>query len=207
MPDVQTKQQAHRKKEKRGNIADTPDLSHLNASPLKIILPEHHHTLKFYLVGCGGTGSWLAPHLVRLARFLRETRQMKVHVTFIDPDVIETKNVFRQSFGEAEVGGHKAELLALRYAATWGQGMEVHTSKFAKEMVQLEYRDLGVIVGCVDNAAARRTIADPKGLTTLATYCNLSVLSTRSRFITPETVAHAIDKQTNRVFKSRVADK
>lgn len=140
--------------------ANIPDLSHLNASPLKITLPDHHRALKLYLVGCGGTGSWLAPHLVRLARFLRETRQMKVYLTFIDPDGVELKNVFRQNFGEAEVGGHKAELLALRYAASWGQGIQVYTSPFAKEMVQLEYGDLGVIVGCVDNAAARRTIAE-----------------------------------------------
>ena len=153
-------QPRHKRKEKRGNIADTPDLSHLNAAPLKITLPEHHHALKLYLVGCGGTGSWLAPHLVRLARFLRETRQLKVHIAFIDPDVVEMKNVFRQNFGEAEVGGHKAELLALRYTASWGQSIQVHTTQFAKEMVQLEYGDLGVIVGCVDNAAARRSMAE-----------------------------------------------
>jgi len=159
----------HRKpnrKELRDNIADNLDLSHLNASPLKLTLPERHHqgdlghALKVYLVGCGGTGSWLAPHLVRLARFLRETRQMQVHLTFIDPDTVEMKNVFRQNFGEAEVGGHKAELLALRYAAAWGQSVQVHVAEFDKGMVQLEYGDLGVIVGCVDNAAARREIAE-----------------------------------------------
>jgi PRTRC genetic system ThiF family protein len=150
----------------RENIADIPDLSHLNASPLKVTLPEHHHegdlghALKIYLIGCGGTGSWLAPHLVRLARFLRETRSMTVRVTFIDPDTVEMKNVFRQNFGEMEVGGRKAELLALRYAAAWGTAIEVHATRFEKGMVQLEYGDLGVIVGCVDSAAARHSIAD-----------------------------------------------
>ncbi len=128
MPKIHQVSPGNKRKKKWGNIADTPDLSHLNASPLKITLPEHHHALKLYLVGCGGTGSWLAPHLVRLARFLRETRQMKVHITFIDPDVVEMKNVFRQNFGEAEVGGHKAELLALRYAASWGQSIQVLTT-------------------------------------------------------------------------------
>jgi len=162
MPKNHSPSSTNRRNKKRDNCgaAAIPDLSHLNASPLKITSPEQHHAVKFYLVGCGGNGSWLAPHLVRLARFLRETRQMKVHLTFIDPDVVETKNVFRQNFGEAEVGGHKAELLALRYSAAWGQGIQVHSTQFVKEMVQLEYGDLGVIVGCVDNAAARRTIAD-----------------------------------------------
>jgi PRTRC genetic system ThiF family protein len=320
-----------KRKELRDNIADNLDLSHLNASPLKLTLPERHHqgdlghALKVYLVGCGGTGSWLAPHLVRLARFLRETRQMQVRLTFIDPDTVEMKNVFRQNFGEAEVGAHKATLLALRYSAAWGQSIQVHVAEFDKGMVQLEYGDLGVIVGCVDKPTARQVIAetltqdsnqrnaeglprlwwldagngkdtgqvlfgaarnarqlqhafpyfpnpsfcvnlpapdlqhpdlletrsdetpsqashaalscaemaligdqspsinamvanvaatylwrlfaDPKGLTTFATYCNLNVLSTRSRFITPDAVAQAVGKKVNRLFKSQVAHK
>jgi len=314
-------QSQRRRKEPRENweVPSQVDLSHLNASPLKITLPGPHQALKIYLVGCGGTGSWLAPHLVRLARFLRETRSVNVQVTFVDPDVVETKNVFRQNFCEAEVGGHKAELLALRYAAAWGTSIEVHATRFEKGMVQLEYGDVGVILGCVDNAAARRAIADvltqdskqhgderlprlwwldcgngmdtgqvlfgaarnvrqlqhafpywpdqsfcvnlpapdvqhpdlledrraetgprqsqnagscaemllmgdqspsinamvaniaatylwrlfadPKGLTMFATYCNLNVLSTRSRFITPEAVARAMEKKTT-IFKT-----
>lgn len=149
----------HRKK-KQDIIAKNLDLSHLNAAPLKIAMPEARHALRVYLVGCGGTGSWLAPHIVRLARLLHETRSMNVQVTFVDPDVVEMKNVFRQNFGEAEVGGKKAELLALRYAAPWGMSIQVHDARFEKGMVQLEYGDLGIIVGCVDNAAARRSIAD-----------------------------------------------
>ena len=160
MTDPQKRKARSRRKQKRDNIAEIPDLSHLNASPLKISTPEQHRALKLYLVGCGGNGSWLAPHLVRLARFLGEVRQIKVQLTLIDPDVVEQKNVFRQNFGEAEIGGNKAELLALRYSASWGQSIQVHIAPFAKEMVQLEYRDLGVIVGCVDNAAARRAIAE-----------------------------------------------
>jgi PRTRC genetic system ThiF family protein len=282
-----------------------------------------HHEIKLYLVGCGGTGSWLASHLVRLGRFLNETRQLMVSLTCVDPDDVESKNVLRQNFCEAEVGGHKAELLALRYSAAWGQRITVHPTRFEKEIVQLDHGDLGVIVGCVDNAAARRTIAealnqdakrrsdesaprlwwldagngrdtgqvlfgaartaqelryafpyypqngfcvnlpapdlqhpdlledqaapevqtddrkapscaelalmgeqspainsviagiaasylwrlfaDPKGLTTFATYCNLSVLSKRSRFITPDNVAQAVRKSI-KLFKPQHAE-
>ena len=39
-----------------------------------------------------------------------------------------------------------------------------------------------------------RLFADPKGLTMFATYCNLNVLSTRSRFITPDAVAQVLGK-------------
>ncbi len=33
------------------------DLSHLDASPLKIAMPQNGRTLRIYLIGCGGTGS------------------------------------------------------------------------------------------------------------------------------------------------------
>jgi hypothetical protein len=45
-----------------------------------------------------------------------------------------------------------------------------------------------------------RRFADQKGLTMFATYCNLHVLSTRSRFISPDAVAQALGK-TVKMFK------
>lgn len=136
------------------------DLSHLSAVPFKVATPGARGSIRFYLVGTGGTGSWLAPHLVRLARFLREQKGASIHVTFIDPDVVEHKNVFRQNFGAAEVGAHKAESLALRLGPAWGIEIHVHTARFDKKMIDLPYGDLGVVIGCVDNAAARKAIAE-----------------------------------------------
>ena len=49
-----------------------------------------------------------------------------------------------------------------------------------------------------------RLFADPKGLTMFATYCNLGVLSTRSRFITPDQVAAAAgSRKVQGVFKPK----
>jgi hypothetical protein len=50
-----------------------------------------------------------------------------------------------------------------------------------------------------------RLLADPKGLTMFATYCNLNVLSTRSRFITPENIAQSLGK-TIKLFKAHKRD-
>ena len=102
---------------------------------------------------------WLAPHVVRLAHFLSEKGE-RVAVTFIDPDTVELKNTFRQNFGLADVGTKKAETLALRYGPTWETTIHVHTSRFDPKMIDLDYGDVGVVLGCVDNAAARRSIAD-----------------------------------------------
>ena len=148
-----------RKRARSSAFPSTLDLSHLNAVPLKIYMPELRNTLRLYLVGAGGTGSWLAPHVVRLARFMRE-RGRNVEVTFIDPDVVELKNVFRQNFGTAEIGALKAETLALRYGPAWGIPIHVYTTRFDQKMIELSYGDVGVIIGCVDNTAARRSIAE-----------------------------------------------
>ena len=135
------------------------DLSHLKAVPLKLVAPGRH-VLRLYLIGTGGTGSWLAPHIVRLARFLREANRMNVQVTFIDPDTVEPKNVFRQNFSTAEIGANKAETLALRLGPAWGTEIRVYKARFDKKMVELQYGDVGVLIGCVDNAAARKCIAE-----------------------------------------------
>ena len=142
-----------------GAASDGVDLSHLKAVPLKLVAPGTH-VLRLYLIGTGGTGSWLAPHIIRLARFLREDNRMNVQVTFIDPDTVEPKNVFRQNFSFAEIGANKAETLALRLGPAWGIEIRVYKSRFDKRMVELQYGDVGVLMGCVDNAAARRSIAE-----------------------------------------------
>ncbi len=145
---------------RRAHSASSLDLSHLGAVPLKVVIPGPHNALRLYLIGTGGTGSWLAPHVVRLARFLRETKGMTVFVTMIDPDVVEPKNVFRQNFSTAEIGSRKAETLALRLGAAWGIEIQVHTERFDKGMIEWQHGDIGLLIGCVDNAAARKSIAD-----------------------------------------------
>ncbi|MCL4488367.1 MAG: ThiF family adenylyltransferase [Chloroflexi bacterium] len=139
---------------------DPLDLTHLAAVPLKLVALGPRGTLRLYLIGCGGTGSWLAPHVVRLARFLRETHGMNVQATFIDPDVVEPKNIYSQNFCQAEIGAHKAETLALRLGPAWCVEIGVQVARFDSKMVEHQYGDIGLLIGCVDNAGARKTIAD-----------------------------------------------
>ncbi len=107
------------------------------------------------LAGCGGTGSWLAPALVRIAILLADNPT--VNVTFVDPDVVEEKNVYRQNFCRAEVGMPKAQALALRYSAAWGKDIAYRVGRI-KDVIGSVAN--GIVIGCVDNPAARREIAD-----------------------------------------------
>ena len=127
-----------------------------------IVLPLYEQ-LEFYLIGCGGTGSWLAPSLCRLVRTLNE-KGKATSLIFIDPDIVEQKNVLRQNFCDAEIGLNKAQTLALRYSLSWGVSIEALPALFNPEIVARDYyqreHKLKIIIGCVDNAIARQSIAD-----------------------------------------------
>src|SRR5438876_868937 len=80
------------------------DSAFAHAAPIK--LPSFTK-VEFVLVGCGGTGSWLAPAVSQLLLTLRQM-DLQASVTFVDPDIVEQKNVVRQNFCHAEIGRYKA---------------------------------------------------------------------------------------------------
>jgi len=127
------------------------DTEYLNARKLMLPSPEK---IVLHLVGCGGTGSWLAPDIARIALLLREKFHKAVTVVFQDMDVVEEKNVFRQNFCYAEIGKYKAATLAARYGHAWGIETIALTDPF-KSKPKCEYNSLYVLIGCVDNAQAR----------------------------------------------------
>jgi PRTRC genetic system ThiF family protein len=123
----------------------------------RLLLPSAD-TISLVLVGCGGTGSWLAPSLARIARLLIEKYGKTVRITFIDPDRVEPKNCFRQNFCQAEIGQNKAETLAFRYGLGWGVPITAIPEAFSPEKLRLGGRNLVVLLGAVDRGSARRLI-------------------------------------------------
>jgi PRTRC genetic system ThiF family protein len=135
------------------------DLAYVNAP--RLLLPSSD-TITLALVGCGGTGSWLAPVVARVARLLVETQRKDVRVYFIDPDHVEAKNVYRQNFCDAEIGRNKADVLALRYGAAWGLEIRALPIRFTADMIgtpTMQANWLTVLIGCVDGAPGRRELA------------------------------------------------
>lgn len=112
------------------------------------------------LVGCGGTGSFLALHLARLAFHAREQQGVRLQLQFVDPDVVETGNLGRQNFCPAELGLAKAHSLMERYNLAFGLGIEASVERFGVDHVNRHnpYRGFHLIVGAVDNAAARQEL-------------------------------------------------
>ena len=75
--------------------------------------------VKIIMLGAGGTGGHIAPHLYRLLH----TLDRPVKVVIADGDIVEENNLVRQNFISADLGKNKAQVLAERYASAFG--MEV----------------------------------------------------------------------------------
>ncbi|GAB2045992.1 hypothetical protein AGATL06_24910 [Agathobaculum sp. TL06] len=110
------------------------------------------------MLGCGGTGGHIAPHLYRLlyAVFRPST------VILCDGDIVEKNNLVRQNFVSCDLGRNKAEVLAERYSAAFGMACRympryIESEDELRRLLQPEQKDaLVILLGCVDNNRSRR---------------------------------------------------
>lgn len=109
------------------------------------------------LVGCGGTGAFLSDAIGRLL-LGRAAR-----LFLVDHDRVEDHNVARQAYERREVGRFKAEVLAERLARRYGREVGYSTLPYDPEIHARLFGEgpsaLSLLVGAVDNAAARRALA------------------------------------------------
>ena len=143
------------------NASAPPEISLDRLEAARVIVPLVPKT-RLVLIGCGGTGSWLAPSVARFARTMAEKFSKEVAVCFVDPDVVEAKNIYRQNFCLAEVGYSKAVTLAKRYSTAWSVNIFACANKYSWQMVSnlggYHFDGLTVLIGCVDSRDARRDI-------------------------------------------------
>ncbi len=118
---------------------------------------RHEREATIVLVGCGGTGGFLAEAVCRLLI----DRQAQLYL--VDMDRIEPHNVARQTFDRSEVGHFKAEVLARRLSRRFGREIGYSVLPYDRELHAQVFDHprsrLNLILGCVDNAAARRAVA------------------------------------------------
>ena len=123
--------------------------------------------VKVIIIGAGGTGGYVIPHLYRIS-FAAE-RSMRILVC--DGGVVEEKNLIRQNFVEQDVGRNKAQVLAERYSAAFGIECE-YIPRFVEseeKLFQLTVPDFFkssyqgipetqrvILLGCVDNNKSRK---------------------------------------------------
>lgn len=117
----------------------------------------HDSEATVVLVGCGGTGGFLAEAICRL--LLGRNAQLFL----VDPDRVEPHNVVRQCFDRGDVDRFKVEVLAERLSRRFGREVGYSVLPFDRELHTQVFGDvrsqLNLLVGCVDNSPARRAIA------------------------------------------------
>ena len=123
--------------------------------------------VKIVMLGAGGTGGHIAPHLYRLLYAL----DRPVRFIICDGDVVEQKNLVRQNFIPADLGENKAKVLAERYASVFGMETEyvplfVETEDWLKQLVTPKtwrenygrtiIKEQVILIGAVDNNKSRQ---------------------------------------------------
>lgn len=131
------------------------------------------YTLKTYpsarailLLGCGGTGGHLVPHLARYVGVKNESDDRRtVGLILADGDIVEEKNLKRQHFIESDIAKNKAVVMAERYSAAFGMEIKAIPKDLetADDIINTfnNYRvgdSSYLIIGCVDNNASRKII-------------------------------------------------
>ena len=101
------------------------------------------------VVGCGGTGGFVAEGLCRLLPPLAD-------LVLVDYDRVEERNLTRQCFYREDLGQFKSEALAKRLAQRYRRPVAYSTLPVGT--TEIIYP--GLIIGCVDNGLARRQIAE-----------------------------------------------
>jgi len=126
-------------------------------------------SVKVVMLGAGGTGGHIAPHLYRLLYAL----DRPVRFIICDGDIVEQKNLVRQNFIPADLGENKAQVLAERYSTVFGMETEyvpeyVESAERLKELVaprivKADYypyavldKELVILIGAVDNNRSRQ---------------------------------------------------
>ncbi|MBP5717482.1 MAG: ThiF family adenylyltransferase, partial [Abditibacteriota bacterium] len=125
--------------------------------------------VKIVMLGAGGTGGHIAPHLYRLLYAL----DRPVRFIICDGDVVEEKNLVRQNFIPADLGENKAKVLAERYSTVFGMETE-YVPNFVEDEERLKallepcvwkdsyyphreiIREQVILIGAVDNNKSRQ---------------------------------------------------
>lgn len=101
------------------------------------------------IVGCGGTGGFVADGLCRLL-------PSRARLILVDHDRVEDRNLIRQNFSRGELGQFKSEVLAHRLACRYERPVAYSVLPISMFRIAVS----GLVIGCVDNGPARREIAE-----------------------------------------------
>lgn len=103
----------------------------------------------------------MVPHIARLMSALEDREEKEVHLTLVDGDAVEPKNLVRQNFIERDLGKNKAEVLAARYSKAFRVDIKyydayIESPECLKRIFRNFYYGIDILIGCVDNNRTRK---------------------------------------------------
>lgn len=140
---------------KKETVMSEPD------RPIFLCTSHLRGPMQVVVVGCGGTGARV---VAPLSQMLRPGDAL----VLLDHDIVEDRNLLRQHFTARDIGSPKSLVLGSRYRR---EG--IHTMAFQQRLTVDNMQQVGaqvygavyeqqcrpvgtILIGCVDNAAARR---------------------------------------------------
>lgn len=127
---------------------------------MTIRFEPNHAVQHIVLVGLGGTGSQWARSIARIVFDMHRRGCHIPSMLFVDPDTVEAENVGRQMFTDADVGQHKAELLARRF--NYALGLQINWANDYFDPTKHVPGFGTLLCGAVDNHEARQALAKAK---------------------------------------------
>lgn len=118
--------------------------------------------VEIHIIGAGGTGGYLIRDLCRFIYAMEKRLQLdpaKLEVHIHDGDEVEEKNILRQNFMPNDIGKNKAEVMCDRHVRAFGTNLMAHPEMFSYKHFYPNNNKTYIFIGCVDNNAARRSIA------------------------------------------------
>lgn len=110
------------------------------------------------VVGCGGTGGFVAEGLCRMYP------EHQISILLVDHDRVEEHNLMRQNYAIEDLGRFKSQALAERLASRYGRPVAYSVNPFTDPLSEewapgTRTIHPGLLIGCVDNPMARAAIA------------------------------------------------
>lgn len=111
------------------------------------------------LIGAGGNGCPMVFGLARMNYALRALGHSGLDITVMDPDTVDSGNVGRQLYSDADLGRNKAVVAVSRANLFFGMNWTALPMAFEKDHVsQLRDSEFSLVITAVDTVPARRLV-------------------------------------------------
>jgi PRTRC genetic system ThiF family protein len=120
------------------------------------------HKITVNVIGIGGTGSRVLPHLMLIDKGLIALGHPGIQVSAFDADDVSEANIGRQNFFPHDVGLNKAQVSVTRMNRIFGTSWQGYPFNYDSSLIENrnESFQANIMISCVDSITARKKLRD-----------------------------------------------